>query len=227
MIGKGIYAVTRKPLVISSCLAFVLGLLIVSGIGAQEAKNVAVILKTARTCELLKGEAQDWEEATKGKVLDSGDGLRTGSRSFMSIVFQDDMSQLKLNENSELRISGTREEENVSKKLWLGVGNMWVNVTKREAQDFQVETPTAVASVIGSDGSFDVAGNGYTGLDVGSGLFGFSNDFGSVQVGEGQSAFSNGKQPPFKSSKPLRTMLIKYKNVAGADREIEIKFLEQ
>jgi len=198
----------------------------VGRLNAQEAANVAVILKTARKCEMQKAGGE-WKPAAKGKVLDSGDGLRTGVRSFMSIVFQDDMSQLKLNENSELKIGGKREDKNISKRLWLGVGNMWVKVTKRENQDFQVETPTAVASVIGSQGEFHVAGNGYTGLDVMEGLFEFSNDFGSVKVGKNESAFSNGKEPPAKSSKPLQTLKLKYKDAAGADREIEIQFLEQ
>ena len=194
---------------------------------AQEAKNVAVILRAVKDCEIKKAGEQEWKAVKKGEILDSGDILRTGTRSSMSLVFQDDMSKLELKENSEIHIGGTRERQTFSKKLWLGIGDMWIDVEKREEQEFQVETPTAVISVIGSEALIAVAGNGFTSLDVEEGIFDFANDFGTVQVTKNESAFSDGKAEPVKSSKPLRTLRIMFKDKEGIQREIEIKYIEE
>jgi hypothetical protein len=91
------------------------------------------------------------EPAKIGMFLHPGDGIKTGSDSYTSIIFQDDGSRVKLEPNTNLTLEAKRQKKRLSKKMTLGAGKMWAKVSKKRGTDFQVTTPTSVASVKGTN----------------------------------------------------------------------------
>jgi len=91
------------------------------------------------------------EAAKIGMFLFPGDGIKTGDKSYTSIIFQDDGSRVKLEPNTSLTLEGKRQQKKVSKKMYLAAGKMWAKVAKKRGTDFQVTTPTSVASVKGTN----------------------------------------------------------------------------
>ena len=93
----------------------------------------------------------DTVDASVGMFLHGGDFIKTGEESYASVIFQDDGSRLILDANTQLTLNATRTEKKLSKRLSLGGGKMWAKVAKKRGTDFQISTPTTVASVKGTD----------------------------------------------------------------------------
>lgn len=159
-------------------------------------QNIAVILKTADHVEFQKAATEAWTTATRGLILGSGDKLRTGRPGSVAVLFVDDRSLLKLAEATEVTFSASRDGGTVSKRIWMGVGNLWAKVTKAEDPHFEVETPTSVASVKGSEFyslEDDETGNTLHAL---SGHYLYKNEFGEVELSGGMTGHSDGQSPP-------------------------------
>ena len=102
-----------------------------------------------------------------GSILDDGDKIRTGKSGFVSIIFIDDKSTLKIKENSEAVITGRRTTKDISKKINMDVGTVRATVNKQNS-NFVIQTPTSVASVKGTDFwllSDPISGDEVIGLD--------------------------------------------------------------
>jgi len=163
---------------------------------AQEAENVAAVLKTSGTVEYQRQGAEGWDGAERGLILNSGDKLRTARQSSVAVLFVDDRSLLKLAAETEVTFHATREGGTVSKRIWMGVGDLWARVTKAEEPHFEVETPTSVASVKGSEFySKEDQDTGNT-LFALSGLYQYGNDFGQIELQGGMTGKSDGQGPP-------------------------------
>lgn len=158
--------------------------------------TVAIVLKVNKDVR-QHGPGGDWQPAKAGMQLVAGHRLRTGDDSFCALIFQDDQSLLKLSSNTEVTLNATPEPGGkLSKRLFLGLGDVWAKAAKEEGRTFEIETPTSVASVKGSAGYDSVDTSGATRMYVREGLWGFSNRFGSADVGAGFDAFSDGLNPP-------------------------------
>lgn len=116
---------------------------------AQGSQDIALILKTIGTVEVNAGQDGDWMLAKRGMRLSSGHVIRTGDKSLAAIVFTDDKSLIKIRANSEITIKGTREEKRVTRSIFMRLGDLWAKVTK--GNPFQVETPSGVAAVKGTE----------------------------------------------------------------------------
>jgi hypothetical protein len=164
---------------------------------AQEnAPNIAVVLKIADQVEFQKAATDSWAVASRGLILSSGDKLRTGRPGSVAVLFVDDRSLLKLAEATEVTFSATRDGGTVSKRIWMGVGNLWAKVTKAEDPHFEVETPTSVASVKGSEFySLEDEETGNT-LHALTGQYLYKNEFGEVELSGGMTGQSDGQSPP-------------------------------
>lgn len=112
--------------------------------------SVAVTLKAIGNSELLLAEATSYKTIKKGDRLNIGDQIKTGSNGTVALVFQDDLSQLKVRPDTEVIIGGRRNGREVEKMLELPLGRLWVEVTRRDTE-FRIATPTSVASVKGTD----------------------------------------------------------------------------
>ena len=126
---------------------------------------------------------------TQGKIgmlLNPGDMIITGEESYASIVFQDDGSRVKLGENATLTLNTRRKKLTLKKKLFLKAGRLWARVAKRRGTEFQVTTPTSVASVKGTRFILEEGKNGTTWLWVLEDKVKFSNGKREVEVNEGE-----------------------------------------
>jgi hypothetical protein len=112
---------------------------------------IAYIGELGGTVTVIKANPGEEVAATLGMLLEGGDTIKTGGESYSSIIFQDDGSRVKLAENSQLTLNATREKKKLKKRMFLDSGGkLWAKVTKRKGTDFQVKTPTSVASVKGT-----------------------------------------------------------------------------
>jgi hypothetical protein len=130
------------------------------------------------------------EPARIGMFLHPGDGIKTGAESYTSIIFQDDGSRVKLDPNTSLTLQATRQKKKLSKKMSLGVGKMWAKVSKKQGTDFQVTTPTSVASVKGTSFGLEEKPFPETHLWVLADQVLFTNGIQTIVVNQGQHAVS-------------------------------------
>lgn len=121
-----------------------------------------------------------------GMFLNPGDVIVTEENSYASIVFQDDGSRVKLGENATLTLNAKRKKITLKKKLFLKAGRLWARVTKRRGTEFQVTTPTSVASVKGTRFIIEEDEGGVTWLWVLEDKVRFSNGKIEVEVNEGE-----------------------------------------
>ncbi|MCH8024744.1 MAG: FecR domain-containing protein, partial [Candidatus Marinimicrobia bacterium] len=78
--------------------------------------------------------------------LVSGDALRVGDGSFVSLLFIDDKTLIKIKPNSEFQIVETQN----TRSIMLDYGTLR-SLLPQPIKDFRVETPVSVASVKGTD----------------------------------------------------------------------------
>ncbi len=169
---------------------------------AADLAGIAVILKTSGGVEHKANKAEAWTAAAQGQVLSSGDALRTSRGGEVAILFVDDKSLLKLAEETEITIQASAEGRTVSKRIWMGAGDLWAKVTKQDDPHFQVETPTSVASVKGSVFySQERPGTGNRLFAI-SGRYAYGNEFGQIELGGGSTGLSDGLKAPV--SRPNR-----------------------
>ncbi|MDP8205552.1 MAG: FecR domain-containing protein [Candidatus Electryonea clarkiae] len=116
---------------------------------ADGAKGIAIVLSTKGTVEIMKKGAS-WKPLKFGAVLDNEDRIKTGTKSFAAIVFTDDKSQLKLRPNTDITLNAERQDDrSLAKKVNMEIGELFAEVKKQKGS-LQIATPTAVASVKGT-----------------------------------------------------------------------------
>jgi hypothetical protein len=121
-----------------------------------------------------KQRSKDWDKATRGQTLGTGDMVRTGPRSLAIIKFKDN-SLVHLREKSELTVTGTTTGGSFSKSVEIQTGVVGFNVAKQRAgEEFRFTSPTSVASIRGTAGAFNATQNADT-LIVTEGTIRFSN----------------------------------------------------
>lgn len=108
-----------------------------------------VVLDVARRTEQV-----DWSAARRGDILDAGNTIRTGERS-LAVVKLKDNSLLRVRERTVVTFSGNSGSGGFQKGAELQGGVVGFNVTKqRPGEEFRFLSPTSVASIRGTDGSF-------------------------------------------------------------------------
>ena len=132
----------------------------------------------------LKGEVKIREtksskyiSAYKGQMLKSGNWIRTGNGVFLSIIFLDG-TNVKIHQKTEVEIKSSRlTAKELKTNMYIAEGEALSNVNKQGNGSFKIETPTAVASVKGTEFgvSYDF-NNSSTILKVISGEVEFGND---------------------------------------------------
>lgn len=138
---------------------------------------------------IVKVVNSSMDKDIKGKVgmlLNPGDIITTAENSYASVVFQDDGSRVKLGENATLTLNVKRKKVALRKKLFLKAGRLWAKVAKRRETEFQVTTPTSVASVKGTRFIIEEDEGGVTWLWVLEDKVKFSNGKIEVEVNEGE-----------------------------------------
>jgi len=144
--------------------------------GALGANNstVALITKTIQIVDRKPGE-EAWVKAQPSDMLSSGDGVRTGQRSLAIVKFIDN-SIVRVRPQSEVTIIGESSAPGtLSKNVRLMRGAFGFDVRKQHSNEqFQLTSPTSVASIRGTKGKLSGSGGQDT-LIVTEGSVNFKN----------------------------------------------------
>jgi hypothetical protein len=109
---------------------------------------------------IQKGVENLWLPVEKDMPLEQGDHVKTGAKGFAEILV-DDGSQIRLEENSEItlsELSADSQTESITASVYLWFGRMLSNITRfaHARSKFEVQTPTVVAGVRGTDFAVEV-----------------------------------------------------------------------
>lgn len=149
---------------------------------------VALISKVV--LDVSRKEAdKEWQNAKKGETLSSGDKVKTGTKSVAIIKFKDN-SLVRVRELTELTVTGSMNGSAFLKSVELKSGVVGFNIKKQQTgEEFRFSSPTSVASVRGTGGSFTIGDT----LVVTEGSIEFTNTISStvVNVQAGSTGISN------------------------------------
>lgn len=136
-------------------------------------------------------DVSGWRYVDLQQDLLSGDVLRTNATGQLAVLFSD-RTQVRLGRNTSLlvkQMDGTGDTG-----LELQSGTIWARA-ERGGQGVTIDTPAAAAAIRGTDWTMTVA-DGKTSLIVLEGLVELKNEFGSVEVAQGEGAVAAiGKAP--------------------------------
>ena len=100
-----------------------------------------------------KSETADWTKAAKGDALVAGDHVRTGEKSLAVLKFMD-KSLVRVREQSEVKITGEVTGGSLTKTIQLEKGGFGFDIRKQQNERFQFTSPTSVASIRGTSGTW-------------------------------------------------------------------------
>ncbi|MFC1481531.1 FecR domain-containing protein [Candidatus Neomarinimicrobiota bacterium] len=164
----------------------VLTLLIVLSV-AYGADKVALATKVSGQVSLVN--LQNAKSPLKrNTILETGMKIETGPDGVAVIMFIDDKSILRVQRDTYLTVGGERSATAISKQIDMQFGKLRAEVAEQRQGEFQISTPTSVASVKGTDfwtTSDPVYGDIFLGV---SGLIEVENliSGGIINVGGGQ-----------------------------------------
>lgn len=158
-------------------------------ITAQEEEDLAFVHRL-----LLDGEAvveragEGVARATLGERLQSGNLVATSPNTRAAIRFTDDGSLVRMNPNSRLQVTSEGDRGALAKTLELEFGELWARVTDQGEGSFQVQTPSGVAAVVGTELVVRVDEDGTTTVLTLEGAVNFFNEGGTVEIPAGSRA---------------------------------------
>lgn len=118
----------------------------------------------------VKHTGESWTAAEDGMDLYESDSIKTGDNSTASIILFKS-SIIRLDSNTEVTLKEIIKAEETSVKIKQDAGRIWNTVSKVSGIDnYDVETPTAVASVRGTSFDIDVDEEGITIVKVIKGI---------------------------------------------------------
>jgi hypothetical protein len=206
--------------------------------GAFAEDVIAYIGELGGTVTVTKpasGEGEGEATAAKtGMFLTAGVTVRTAEDGFASVIFQDDGSRVKLGPVSTVTLNATRQEKQLNKNLFMESGKLWAKVAKKRGSEFQVKTPTSVASVKGTRFILEEKEWGESWLWVLEDAVQFSNETGEVTVNEGQKGSAtkdsldvqpiDDKDLPIEPGKHEMIFFFKGSDDSSLQRELHIEF---
>jgi hypothetical protein len=130
-------------------LLFIYGLIFLQILFGSSKVGIAV--KVAGEVKLFSSETSAEAYLNPGKPLNNDDRITTGDNSFTAVMYLDDKTLVKVMENSELTIRGSRGASGINKEIDISYGKLSAKVAKQKGNEFRISTPTSVASVKGTD----------------------------------------------------------------------------
>ena len=117
----------------------------------EENKLIAVTTKTKGDVTFRAWDSKDFNNLKPAKVLNDGDHIQTGSDGFGALVYLDDKSTIKIKENTDFDVIGSRDKKGISKRIKINSGTIKAIIPEGKASGFVIETPTSVATVKGTE----------------------------------------------------------------------------
>ncbi len=182
--------------------------------------------------------------ADKGEPLYDGDTLRTNDNGYAAVQFMD-KSFAKVKPNSELTVHGeVKSDKSTSARIALEAGEIFMEVTQRTDNNFEVSTSKSVASVKGTE--FGVRDDHYTWVAEGTveltstatgetvtlteSMYGQVNEDDSITRGELSEAELEKLNRAFEELEgetgAPKQMILRFRDENGQIREIEIDYYE-
>lgn len=171
----------RRPII--STLFFLIFVFLINT--TLSAKTIAVIIKVKGTVSLYKDNKISQQKLRRGTRLNAGDKIVTDKKGYTAIRFIDDRSFLRIRSNSTCTIRTRQEKNETIKNVFLEVGTIYARITKQNTK-FEVQTPTSVASVKGTEWVTKQILKGGTFYYCKSGVIEVSNDVGSALCRAGE-----------------------------------------
>ena len=187
-----------------------------------EARVVAAISSMKGNVQLRNANNRKYESAYKGQMVRTGDWLKTDKNVYVAIVFLDG-SNVKIQSNTEIEIKSSRiTAKELKTQMYIAEGQAWSKVAQQKNGEFKIKTPTAVASVKGTefDVEFDDLAESTT-LTVLEGSVEFSNDLGSILAGAMEGATASKEEVP-SQYKVSEEELPKWQNNIDASLELKL-----
>ncbi len=168
----------------------------------ESAVKIAVTIKVSGTVDIEQSGSSGLSALKPGTILSDGDRIITGKNGFAALIYIDDKSLLKIKENTEIILKGSRTVGSISKEVNIEFGTLRAILSNQQMGTFVLKSPTSVASVKGTDFwmiSDPVTGDILIGLEglvnltnlisgessnVGAGTTGTSTPDGSVETSE-------------------------------------------
>ena len=124
----------------------------------------------------VKHEGGSWTAAENGILLSSSDAIKTGPNTSASVIFFES-SIIRLDSNTEITIQQIiQQDEEISIRIQQDAGRTWNTISKISGiDDYEVQTPTTVASVRGTAFVVIVEPNGTTYYGVSHGILNVSS----------------------------------------------------
>ena len=117
------------------------------GIALPKENNlIAVTTKAKGDVTFRAWDSKDFSDLKPAKVLNDGDHIRTGSDGFGALVYLDDKSTIKIKENTNFDVKGTRGEDGISKRLMITAGTVKVKIQKEKIQKVIKNRPVWLAA---------------------------------------------------------------------------------
>ncbi|MDH3785834.1 MAG: FecR domain-containing protein, partial [Acidobacteriota bacterium] len=133
----------------------------------------------------LSSEDEQWHPSVINENLFASDRVKTGEGSRAAILYSDQTLH-RVNEKSEVEIRAPQDGQPGALRVLSGQHYF----SSRKPKDYgRIETPTVTAAIRGTEFVVDVGLDGTTTITMVEGVVDASNDFGSLRVSAGESAF--------------------------------------
>jgi len=178
---------------------FVLIFLLMISSLTGEARVVAAISAMKGNVQMRSASERKYESAYKGQMIRGGDWIKTDLNVFVAIIFLDG-SNVKIHSETEMEINSSRvTAKELNTQLYIADGQAWSQVSKQKYGEFQIKTPTAIASVKGTEFNVDFDDlEESTTLTVIEGEVLFGNDLSTVLAGAMEGATATKDEAPEK-----------------------------
>jgi hypothetical protein len=121
-------------------------LLVVGVLSAAE--PIAYLIQAKGSMQIMRD--QKALKFKNGELLYNNDEIRTSGESFAAIKYMDGGAAIKVFPNSVVKLSATKNGKQLNKNTSLQLGSLYSKVNNKIKGNYQVETPTTVASVKGT-----------------------------------------------------------------------------
>ena len=132
-------------------LTLSLFILFIGTIIPEEHSIIAVTTKAKGNVSHRAWNSEDYYNLLPAKSLNDGDHIQTGDDGFGALVYLDDKSMIKIKENTNFDVLGTKNQGQISKRIKINNGTVKASIQKGEIGGFIIETPTSVATVKGTE----------------------------------------------------------------------------
>jgi hypothetical protein len=156
------------PLIVIICVIGLVWVFFISDSAKADEPKAQLVIETGTV--QVKHAGESWTNAEDGMYLYESDSIKTGDNSIASIILFKS-SVIRLENNSEVTIKYLiHVADNKGVTIQQNAGRTWSTVSQASGmENYNVETPTAVASVRGTSFDYYILANGTIIISVGEG----------------------------------------------------------